>query len=246
MALPWKIIDSVLTDEGVLELRQRGEGDFLITVGGLVLMNSLAHRSEVALGQLACSHLQSAKSPRVLVGGLGMGYTLRAVLDSLPASGRIVVAELNPVVVRWCRGSLASLTDSAVDDPRLTVEITDVAELIRKHISSGTGWSFDTIVLDLYTGPHAYTDKLNDPLYGSNAIELTMAALTPGGVFAVWGENYDAGFDKRLQAAGFTVTHERPGRGGLRHVVYIARKHETRPGKQNVTTMRTRRLQDHA
>jgi len=222
MAQPWKIIDSVATEEGILELRQRGERDFLITVGGLVLMNSLAHRSEVALGRLACSHLRNHAAPRVLVGGLGMGFTLRAVLDSLPPAASVVVAELNPVVLRWCRGPLAGLTDGAVADPRVGVEIADVAELIGKG-AEGAGGAFDAVVFDLYKGPHYHTDKRDDPLYGSRAIEKTRAILKPGGVFAIWGENFDAGFDKRLRAAGFSTTTERPGRGGLRHVVFVAK-----------------------
>lgn len=223
MAQPWIIIDSVDTKEGVLELRQRGERDFLITVGGLVLMNSLAHRSEVALGRLACGHLMDHPSPRVLVGGLGMGYTLRAVLDSLPPTARVVVAELNPVVVEWCRGPLAGLTGSVVTDPRVSVVIADVADLIRRSKAGDTEEGFDAVVLDLYKGPHYRSHKRDDPLYGSRAIENTRAALKPEGVFAVWGENYDAEFDKRLCAAGFTVTSERPGRGGLRHVVFVAK-----------------------
>ena len=117
MAQPWKTIESVSTVEGILELRQRGERDFLIMIGPQVLMNSLANRSEVVLGQLGCGHLKESESPRVLVGGLGMGFTLRAVLDTLPATARVVVAELNPTVVEWCRGPLAGLTHGAVDDP---------------------------------------------------------------------------------------------------------------------------------
>ena len=191
-------------------------------------MNSSAHRSEVALGQLACRHLKSQASPRVLVGGLGMGYTLKAVLDSLPDTGRVVVAELNPVVLKWCRGPLAGLTDSAVADRRVSVEIADVADLIRRSKRGGTEEGFDAVVLDLYKGPHYRSHKRDDPLYGSRAIENTRAALKPDGVFAVWGENYDAEFDKRLCAAGFTVTSVRPGRGGLRHVVFVARLNSPR------------------
>jgi spermidine synthase len=221
MAQPWKVLDSVATDEGILELRQRGERDFLITVNSLVLMNSALHRSEVALGELACGHLKSQTGPKVLVGGLGMGFTLRAVLDSLPATGSVVVAELNPVVLQWCRGPLAFLTGSAASDPRVSVEIADVADVIRRSAMDKKG--FDAVVLDLYKGPHAKSHKVEDPLYGSIAIEMTRAALKPGGVFAVWGENYDSAFDKRLSAAGFSVFSDRPGRGGLRHVVYLAR-----------------------
>ena len=205
MSLPWKTIESISTEEGVLELRQRAERDFLITVGGLVLMNSLAHRSEVALGRLACSHLSDHDVPTVLVGGLGMGYTLKAVLDTLPCSGRIIVAELNPVVHEWCLGPLATLTDGAVADPRVTVEIADVAKVIRRSATAGNTEHFDAIVLDLYTGPDANCHKYDHPLYGNRAIESVRAALKPGGVFAVWGENYDAGFFNRLSDAGFSV-----------------------------------------
>lgn len=219
---PWKTLDSISTGEGVLELRQRGERDFLITVGGLVLMNSLAHRSEAALGKFACSHLKEHADPRVLVGGLGMGYTLKAVLDELPDTGRVVVAELNPVVLEWCRGPLAGLTGCAASDPRVTVEIADVSDIIKRHAGNRKEEGFDAIVLDLYKGPHARTSQRDDPLYGSRAIEATRAALKPGGIFAVWGESYDAGFDERLRAAGFKVTSSRPGKGGLRHVVFVA------------------------
>lgn len=222
MMQPWHTIESVPTPAGLLELRQRGERDFLIMLGPTVLMNSLAHRSEAALGQLACDPVRRQARPRVLVGGLGMGFTLRAVLDTLPSTGLVVVAEINPVVLAWCQGPLAGLTQGAVADPRVTVHIADVTELIRRGAQSKTE-RFDAIVLDLYTGPHAGTDKQDDPLYGRRAIERTCAALTPGGVLAVWGENYDAGFDKRLSRAGFSVSTHRPGRGGLRHIVYVAR-----------------------
>lgn len=222
MAIPWKIIDSASTEEGDLRLQQRGERDFLITVGSQVLMNSSAHRSEVALGQLTCGHLKNHPSPRVLVGGLGMGYTLKAVLDTLPVTSRVVVAELNPVVVEWCRGPLAGLTASAVADPRVTVEIVDVVDVIRRSTINASEQGFDAIVLDLYRGPHFHTDKRDDPLYGSKAIVAARSALKPGGVFGVWGENYDEGFDKRLRAAGFSVSTKRPGRGGMLHVVFVA------------------------
>lgn len=222
MAQPWKIIESILTDEGVLELRQRGDKDFLIMIGAQVLMNSMANRSEIVLGQQGCGHLKNSAASKVLVGGLGMGFTLRAVLDSLPVTAQVVVAELNPVVPEWCRGPLAPLTGSAVSDPRVTVEIEDVAQLISRNAASSRESRFDAIVLDLYRGPHSRTDAINDPLYGSRAIESARAVLKPGGVLAVWGENYDEGFVKRLQNAGFSVVTERPGRGGLRHVVFLA------------------------
>lgn len=223
MAQPWKTIDSIATDEGTLELRQRGERDFLITIGSQILMNSLSNRSEVVLGQLGCNHLKESCSPQVLVGGLGMGFTLKAVLDTLPASARVIVAELNPTVIDWCRGPLAVVAGNAVSDPRVTAETIDVALRIRRSAVDGGESRFDAIVLDLYRGPHAKTDASGDPLYGSRAIDTMRSALKPGGVVAVWGENYDEGFDKRLQRAGFTVTTTRPGRGGLRHAVFVAR-----------------------
>lgn len=226
MAQPWKIIDNVPTSAGLLELRQRGARDFLITIGGQVLMNSLAHRSEVALGELACGHLRQHHAPRVLVGGLGMAFTLRAVLDQLPPSGQVVVAELNSVVVQWCLGPLAALTDAAAADPRVTVEITDVSAFIRQ-CAGQPAKTFDAIVLDLYTGPDTGTHWRDDPLYGSRAIAHARAALRPGGVFAIWGESPDAGFTRRLSEAGFDVSTTRPGRGGLRHVVYVAKCPQT-------------------
>jgi len=225
MALPWKIIDSVATeDEGTLQLRQRGAKDFLITIGTQVLMNSAAHRSEVALGQLACAPLRHHPRPRVLVGGLGMGYTLRSVLDHLPATAQVVVAELNPVVVQWCQGPLTVLTDNVVSDQRVTVEIGDVADLIKRSAVGVGETGFDAIVLDLYRGPHFYADAENDPLYGNKAILAAKQALKAGGILAVWGENYDERFEQRLHKAGFTVTVQRPGKGGLRHAVFVAQK----------------------
>lgn len=221
MAQPWKTIESIPTNEGMLELRQRGERDFLIMIGSQVLMNSLANRSEMVLGQLGCQRLMERQRPRVLVGGLGMGFTLRAVLDTLPASAQVVVAELNPVVHRWCLEHLSLLTNQAVTDPRVRVDIGDVADLIRRSANAGDGEQFDAIILDLYRGPHAKTPN-NDPLYGRAAIENARAALKPSGVLAVWGENYDEGFDRRLKSAGFSVSTHRPGRGGLRHVVFLA------------------------
>ena len=222
MAKPWKTLESVETDEGLLELRQRDERDFLITVGGLVLMNSMANRSEVVLGQLGCKGLKEHPSPRVLVGGLGMGCTLRAVLDSLPLTAEVVVAELNPVVLEWCKGPLAALTDSAAADPRVSFATGDVAKLVRQHARQD-GPRFDAVIYDLYKGPHHHTDKVKDPFYGSRAIADVRKILNPGGAFTVWGENYDAGFVGRLRAAGFIVSHERPGRGGYRHAVFVAR-----------------------
>jgi len=227
MAQPWQTIDKVDSADGVLELRQRGERDFLILINNRVLMNSSANRSELALGELACKPVAARKPPRVLIGGLGMGLTLRAALDVLPASAQIVVAELNPITVTWCQGPLAGLTNHAVDDSRVTIVIDDVSKVIA-GAARDKAEKFDAIIIDLYEGPHAKTDARNDPFYGSRALEKTAAALSEGGVFAVWGENPDAGFEKRLVGAGFIVERLRPGKGGMRHVVYVAK----RGGKQ--------------
>lgn len=224
MAKPWKTIECVATPEGSLELRQRGARDFLITLGGGVLMNSRTHHSELALGQLACDHLKGAARPKVLVGGLGMGYTLKAVLDTLPVSGRVVVAELNPVVLKWCQGPLAVLTHHAAADPRAKVEIDDVAHLIKRYAGQPHLKKLDAIIMDLYSGPYARSHKRRDPLFGSIAIERAHRALKSNGVFAVWGENYDAGFAKRMPEAGFKLTTHRSGRGGFRHVIYLGKK----------------------
>ncbi len=226
MAQPWKTLESLSTEEGELELRQRGAKDFLITIGGQVLMNSLSNRSEIVLGQLGCQYLKDHFAPRVLVGGLGMGYTLKAVLDCLPETAEVIVAELNPAVVDWCKGPLALLTDSAVTDPRVTVEICNVAEVVQQASQAAWSQKFDAVVFDLYKGPHYKTDKVKDQLYGSRAIANVYNALKPNGLFTIWGENFDEGFDRRLGAAGFTTSSQRPGRGGYRHVVFVAEKGE--------------------
>jgi spermidine synthase len=227
MAQPWQTIEKVDTPDGVLELRKRGERDSLILINNRVLMNSSANRSEVVLGERAAGAVASRPKPRVLIGGLGMGLTLRAALDALPAAAQVVVAELNPVVVTWCRGPLAELTKNAVNDPRVKVVIEDVSAVIAQAAEPGAE-RFDAIIIDLYEGPGASSDALLDPFYGSRALKTTVAALTDDGIFAVWGENPDAGFEKRLVAAGLSVDRQRPGRGGLRHVVYVARKSAAR------------------
>ncbi len=226
MAKPWQILDNADTDEGVIELRQRGDKDFLITIDNRVLMTSSANRSELVLSELASKAIQNQSNPRVLIGGLGMGYTLQAALDNLPPQATVVVAELNPVVVKWCSGPIAHLTNGAVNDPRVTVEIADVATLITNAAMEGGNGRFDAIILDLYEGPHEGDDEY-EHLYGDMALELSGSALMPGGVFAVWSEDPDKSFEKRLSNAGFSFAKERPGRGGRRHVVYIACRPET-------------------
>ncbi len=224
MAKPWRIVDSVETDEGLLDLRQRGETDFLITIDDRVLMNSSANISEIVLAELACEPLKNKKKPRVLVSGLGMGFTLKAAIDNLPSTAEIVVVELNPIIVKWCQGPIGQLTEGAIDDSRVTVVIDDVASVIRNTAMKDKHQSFDAIILDLYEGPYEGDQGRGDYLYGDMAIELSRSALKAGGVFAVWSEYQDKAFEQRLKYARFSVNKERPGRGGRRHVVYIAKK----------------------
>lgn len=224
MAKPWLVVGRSETGEGVLELRQRGESDFLITIDNRVLMNSSANRSEIVLSELACQAISGVKSPRVLVGGLGMGFTLKAALDNLPPGAEVVVAELNEIVVDWCRGPLSRLIGGAADDPRVGVVIKDVAAIILEAAMKGGERRFDAIILDLYEGPYEGDMGRGDYLYGQAALELSSSALKPGGVLAVWSEDPDRSFEKRLANAGFAVDRQRPGRGGRLHVVYIARK----------------------
>jgi spermidine synthase len=211
----WETLERVETPDGTLELRRRGERDFLILHDGRILMSSSAHRSEQALASEACARLAGRASPRLLIGGLGMGFTLRAALDALPPAARVRVAELNPCVVAWCRTVLAPLTGGAALDPRVEIEPGDVAASIRRAAAGRD--RFDAILLDLYTGPGA-----GEACFEAAMLAATRAALAPGGVYAVWSERPDPAFERRLRAAGFDAARSRPGKGGLRHAVYIA------------------------
>lgn len=215
---PWKTLATVATAEGALELRQRGAREFLIVIAGRVLMTSNDRRSEQALGTLACREVASP-SPRVLIGGLGMAYTLRAALDAVPATAQVTVAELTPAVADWCRGPLAELTDGAVRDPRVQVVIDDVGRVI----ASAPRAHYDAIVLDLYEGPHAATQRADDAFYGRAALERSRAALAAGGVLAVWSEEPDDAFARRFTAAGFAVATHRLG-ASRTHIVYLGRR----------------------
>jgi spermidine synthase len=155
----------------------------------------------------------------VLVSGLGMGFTLRALLDRVPPTTRVTVAELNPVVVDWCRGPLGPATDKAIADPRVQVEITDVAALIARTTSG-----FDLILLDLYEGPNAASQAADDPFYGAAALARLHRALAPRGVAGIWSEDADAPFARRFAAARFSVAKHSIGRGGRRHVVYLGQR----------------------
>jgi spermidine synthase len=220
---PWKTLARSESRAGPLELRQRGERDFLILLDGRVLMTSTAHHSESALAERACARLSTRHDARVLVGGLGMGFTLRAALDQLPDAASAVVVEIDPRVVEWCRGPLRELSADALADPRVRVELGDVSRAIERASHAPVGERFDAVILDLFQGPRPGAAARGDRFYGSRAIARTRAALRPGGVFAVWSEAPDAGFEKRLAAAGFRVERRREGKGGRRHALYLAR-----------------------
>jgi spermidine synthase len=214
---PWKTLEAVDTDEGKLELRQRGDSQFLIVIDGRVLMTSAERRSEEALSTLALAKLAN-RSPRVLIGGLGMGYTLRAALDVLPETASVVVAELTPAVATWCKGPLAALTNNAASDPRVTIVIDDVSKVIGRAKGE-----YDAILIDLYEGPNPQTQDRDDPFYGRTALARTHAALVNNGVFSVWSEDADEAFAKRFAAAGFGVSTHRLG-SSRRHFVYLGLK----------------------
>jgi spermidine synthase len=222
---PWQTLERVETPEGSLELRRRGERDFLITVGGRVLMTSAAHRSEDDLARLACAAMIRRPRPHLLLGGLGMGYTLRAALDQLPPAAEVTVVELNPAVVAWCRGPLAPLTGAAASDRRVRIELGDVAGVI----AAARRGDHDAILLDLYEGPRPTRPGAPpDRLYGAPAVESAWAALRAGGVLAVWAEEADRNYQARLRAAGFRVDlHHGGGRGGRTHVVYVGVRPES-------------------
>lgn len=224
MPRPWQLLDSVETDEGPLELRKRGGQDFMISIGGRVLMTSMLTDSELAIAELGCETIRDRKRPRVLIGGLGLGFTLRAALDSLPRSAEIVVAELTPAVAEWCRGPLAPVTDRSVFDARVEVLVSDVTDVIASA-ARGERPRFDAIVLDLYVGPGESKREAAHPLYGSDSLIAAHRALAAGGRYAVWGEGRDAAFVERMRRAGFRAhTTRRGGKGALKHTLYLGDK----------------------
>lgn len=221
--IPWeKLARGKAPDGQVLELRRRGH-EYLIYAGGYDLMSSEDDASSIALSELGCAHLAGKNDARVLVGGLGMGYTLRAALDRLSDGAVVEIAELVPAVVEWNREWLGELADRPLDDPRTTLVMGDVRSPIRK--AKGR---YDAILLDVDNGPDALAHKQNDGLYSERGIDEAFVALRTGGVFGVWSFDDEPKFTRRLQKRGFVVkTHRisasRKGRGRY-HQIWIAKK----------------------
>jgi spermidine synthase len=199
---------------------RRGD-EFSIMLGANQLMSSRLSGSEEALATLAIEKIRARERPRILIGGLGMGFTLRAALAALGSKAQIVVAELVPAVVRWARGPMAEVFGRSLTDPRVSIRETDVSDLIR-----ASPWMFDAILLDVDNGPEGLTREANDALYDRNGLSAARAALHPGGALAVWSSGPNPGFTQRLRNVGFDVDEVRVrangARGGSRHVVWIA------------------------
>ena len=217
---PWTILGRTRTPDGTELTLTQHPSEYVILANGQSLMSSRMHASEEALALLGCRRARTLTRPRILVGGLGMGFTLRQALDCLPLAARVVVAELVPDVVAWNRGPLGALAKHPLDDPRVRVEEGDVAATMRA--SPG---EFDAILLDVDNGPVALTASSNAALYNRDGVAAARAALRPGGVLAVWSARDDPQFERRLRAAGFSVertrVRSRPSRGS-RHTVLVA------------------------
>lgn len=212
-----------IPDEGrELGLYQRGADYFIKIVGGQDLMNTRAHSSEDVLGTIACKDLRERPGARVLIGGLGMGFTLASTLKTLAADAEVVVAEIVPGVVEWNRGVLGPFAGRPLDDPRTRIHTIDVTELLKNERVG-----FDAIVLDVDNGPDGLTRASNEWLYSKAGLAVLFGALRPGGALAIWSAGPDKAFTRRLRAARFAVEElaVRAHRGkGARHVIWMARR----------------------
>ena len=219
--IPWRLLDSasVPGGEGSLRLMQRGS-EFSIRLDRTELMNSRLSGSEEALAATACGRIRSRKAARVLIGGLGMGFTLRAALAALGPDARVTVAELVPAVIAWARGPMSDVFGGSLADSRVSLREADVGELIRSSASA-----FDAILLDVDNGPDGLTRKANDALYGLAGLSAARRALRAGGVLAVWSAKPDPKFTLRLRKANFAVEELKVPAGrsrGGKHVIWIA------------------------
>ena len=219
--IPWEKIDTAPIPGGTGELRLMRRGaDFSIFIGRDELMNSRLSGSEEALAVETCRRLTGPR-PRLLIGGLGMGFTLRAALAVLVPEATVVVAELVPAVVAWARGPLASVFAGSLDDPRVGVVEEDVAVAMRAG-------PWDAILLDVDNGPDGLVRAGNDALYGARGLAAARAALRPGGLLSVWSVARDEAFAGRLRKAGFAVeqlqVRANAGRRGARHTIWLGRR----------------------
>lgn len=222
---PWILIDStrVPGDRGELRLYQRGDEYSIKIVGGGELMNSRVHGSEEALAEHACARLEGCSQPRLLIGGLGMGFTLAAALRHISDQAQVLVAELVPAVVVWNRGPLGEHAGYPLEDSRVTVCESDVASILKADQKA-----YDAILLDVDNGPEGLTRKENDWLYSVNGLNEAYAALRSQGVLAVWSAGHDQVFSQRLRKTGFDVEEMRVrshGVKGARHILWFARRH---------------------
>ena len=220
--IPWKFLDSAQVPGGSAEMRlyARG-GEFSIRVNGCELMNSLVHGSEDALAELACARMDIRTNPRILIGGLGMGFTAAAALRRLSGESRVVVAELVPKVVEWNRKFLGELTGNPLQDHRVTVREADVALILQSEHQA-----YNAILLDVDNGPKGLTSDSNGWLYTEAGAGTAFAALQPKGVLTIWSAGPDPAFAGRLRRVGFAVeefnVRARGPAGGNRHTIWIA------------------------
>jgi spermidine synthase len=220
--IPWIEIDKTQVPGAEVELRLMRRGtEFSMKLGQNELMNSRLSGSEEALATLSCKRIESVRRPHLLIGGLGMGFTLRAALAVLGKDARITVAELVPAVIAWARGPMAELFGDSLGDSRVEIREGDVADMIRAQASA-----FDAVLLDVDNGPEALIRKANDALYTAAGLSSIRRSLRPGGVLAVWSSGPDAAFTKRLRAAGFDVNEvgvrATTKRSGAHHVIWFA------------------------
>ncbi|MHA6722841.1 spermine/spermidine synthase domain-containing protein [Sphingomonas sp. RS2018] len=220
---PRTLIDTAPVPGGEpLRLFRRGD-DHMIVLDRNELMNSRMSGSEEALATMTIARLGGFAAPRLLIGGYGMGFTLRAALAALPATAQVEVAELVPQIIDWARGPMAALTAGCLDDPRVTITLDDVAAVIARGVGA-----YDAILLDVDNGPDGVVRDANDRLYSMRGLALAKAALRPGGVLAVWSAGDDTAFTRRLNDAGFAVdqvaVRARSNGKGPRHVIWFARR----------------------
>ena len=220
---PWEAVGETTTPDGTSLTLTRHKDEYVILANGKSLMSSRMHGSEEAMATMACRRARTLERPSVLVGGLGMGFTLRATLDLLPPGATVVVAEIVPAVVEWNRGPLGPLAAHPLEDRRVQIEVGDVAASMRA--SPGC---FDAVLLDVDNGPSAFTESGNAALYDNRGVAATRAALTRDGVLAVWSAWDNRKFEQRLRHAGFSVEVERVrGRlkkGGPRHTIFLGHR----------------------